>query len=181
MNHKTFKNSGFTLVEVMISVTLFTIIITIGAGSVLNTNAIYRKTANVRAAMDNLSFIMEDMARNLRLGSNYNCDGNLNCSNGLIVAFTPVGGGNDIVYAIEDADQDSDGDYEITKNGLPITSPEIKIDETKSGFIVDGVGANGLQPMVTIKLSGKIIYKVGEEAEFSLQTTVSQRLLENPQ
>lgn len=174
---KILKNKGFTLIEIMVAVTLFTIIMTLGSTAVLNTNAIYKRNANIRAAIDNLNFVMEDMARNLRLGSNYNCDGATNCPTGGFVLNFDAVGGNPMVYAVADSDQD--GDYEITKNDSPVTLPEIQINEIESAFIVDGVGPDGLQPMVTIKISGNISYKEGA-SEFDLQTTVSQRLLENP-
>src|SRR3972149_1703934 len=64
---------GFTLIEIMIAITLFTAIMIIGTGAVLQTNSVYKKTQTMRSVMDNLNFIMEDMVRNLRLGSSYHC------------------------------------------------------------------------------------------------------------
>ncbi|OGI70024.1 hypothetical protein A2824_03620 [Candidatus Nomurabacteria bacterium RIFCSPHIGHO2_01_FULL_42_16] len=155
---------GFTLVETMIAVTLFTILMTIGSGAVLNTSSIYRKTANLRAAVDNLSFVMEDMARNLRLGSEYT-------GSDYIIDFKAVDG-TPTSYIF-----DSNDNYKIKKQKgsgqfETLTLPEIEIDSS-SGFELDNTG----QPMVTIRISGKVIYK-DLESEINLQTTVSQRLLE---
>ena len=174
---------GFTLVETMIAVTLFTILMTIGSGAVLNTSSIYRKTANLRTAIDNLSFVMEDMARNLRLGSDLNCRTDLdpNCQDDISVSFTPVAGGTWVYGINPNPDQNEFYFLEKSKDGGTsferLTSPEINIDFIKSGFEVSGVDPASGQPMVTIRISGKVIYK-DLESEINLQTTVSQRLLE---
>lgn len=64
---------GFTLVEVMISIGLFTVIMVVGIGAVLGVNTTSRKTQSMRAIIDNMSFIMEDMARSMRLGNYFVC------------------------------------------------------------------------------------------------------------
>lgn len=66
-------NQGFTLVEVMISIGLFTIIMVIGIGAILGVNITNRKTQSMRAIIDNMSFVMEDMARSMRLGDYFVC------------------------------------------------------------------------------------------------------------
>ena len=64
---------GFTLIEIMISIAIFTIVMTVGVSAVLNANAIHKVNQSQRALMDNLNFIVEDMSRNIRLGANYYC------------------------------------------------------------------------------------------------------------
>lgn len=65
---------GFTLVEVMIAIGLFTVIMTIGIGAILGVNSTHRKTQSLRTVIDNLSFVMEDMARSMRLGDYFVCE-----------------------------------------------------------------------------------------------------------
>jgi prepilin-type N-terminal cleavage/methylation domain-containing protein len=65
--------AGFTLIEMMISVAIFTVVMIYGIGSLLSSNQSYRQTQNLRKAIDNLSFTIEDMARSLRVGTNYQC------------------------------------------------------------------------------------------------------------
>jgi hypothetical protein len=57
----------------MIAVGLFVIIMVSGIGAVLAANTAHKKNQAQGAIIDNLGFIMEDMARNIRLGSNYVC------------------------------------------------------------------------------------------------------------
>ena len=71
MQNKNNKQTGYTIIETMISVSLFLIIITIGMGALLNANLLHQKSRDMRSIMDNLSFIMEDMSRNLRTGYDY--------------------------------------------------------------------------------------------------------------
>ncbi len=182
---------GFTLIEVMIAVALFIIIMTIGTGAVLNSNNTHKKTQAVRAVMDNLSFVMEDMARNLRLGSNYHCGDISNietpqdCQSSLMIAFEGQTGvsnnpSDQIVYGITT-------DNKITKStdggatSKTLTPPEVSIDPAKSGFTVVGsapfLTPDKNQPRVIIRLSGTVTYK-DFKSVFNLETTVSGRLID---
>lgn len=193
---------GFTLIEVMVAVSIFTIAVTIGTAAVLNTNAIYRKASATRALLDNLGFVMEDMSRNLRLGNTYNCgfigDDKLvsspkDCvdkvSGDWAIAFEGVNGvsedpNDQIIYVIGDPLGELGGKnsiYKTTYGDLKnqkyqrIVSPEIDIDKNKSSFVVTGAEGVG-QPMVKIRLSGKVLIKK-QETTFNLETVVSQRML----
>ncbi len=70
---KNKKNNGFTIIETMISVSLFVIITTLGMGTLLNAHAVYKKSQDMRSIIDSLNFVMEDMSRNIRTGYNYRC------------------------------------------------------------------------------------------------------------
>ena len=182
---------GFTLIETMVAISIFTIIITMGTAAVLNTNAVYRKATATRALIDNLSFVMEDMTRNLRLGSDYTCpssnppspvQGGSCTGDNISISFSDVEGkpsGYLIGPDINDSTTNIISKYDpAISDFAPISSPEFKIDISKSGFTVSGVGVgDNAQPMVTIRLSGHIEIK-GETTEFNLQTSVSQRELE---
>ncbi|MBP6912147.1 MAG: prepilin-type N-terminal cleavage/methylation domain-containing protein [Candidatus Pacebacteria bacterium] len=77
IQHATRKefSRGFTLIEMMISVALFTIVMIFGVGSLLTSNNSYHQTENLRKVIDNLSFSVEDIARTMRVGTNYVCGG----------------------------------------------------------------------------------------------------------
>jgi type II secretory pathway pseudopilin PulG len=64
---------GYTIIETMIAISLFLIIIMAGMGALLNANLLHQKSQSTRSIMDNLSFIMEDMSRNLRTGYDFRC------------------------------------------------------------------------------------------------------------
>ena len=75
-------SGGFTLIEVMVSLAIFATIVTMGMQAVLSAMQQHRSIQSVRTVMDNLNFVMEDMARNIRLATNIRCvlisDGMLN-------------------------------------------------------------------------------------------------------
>lgn len=64
---------GFTLIEAMVSIAIFTIVMVIGISALLNVNSTNKKSQNLRSIIDNLNFTMEDMSRNFKLGSEYHC------------------------------------------------------------------------------------------------------------
>jgi prepilin-type N-terminal cleavage/methylation domain-containing protein len=65
--------SGFTLIEAMVAIAIFTIVMVIGISALLNVNNTNKKSQNLRAIIDNLNYVMEDMSRNFKLGSYYHC------------------------------------------------------------------------------------------------------------
>jgi len=67
------SRGGFTIIETMITISIFFIVVVIGMGAVLNANLLHNKSQNMRSIMDNLNFIMEDMSKNIRTGYNYRC------------------------------------------------------------------------------------------------------------
>lgn len=200
-------NKGFTLVEIMIATGLFVVVVTIGITAVLNINRGHKKTQAFRTAFDNLSFIMEDMSRNVRLGSNIHCTdfasaydtwfyvpGSASCVNGnTAIVFTPPkkdpGIPTDLsIYAIgidpNSVDQKVrlyhavDGGAIWPTSFTPVTPGDITIDPLKSGFIVIGADPNEPgQTRVTIRLAGIVTYR-DITTPFDLQTTVSARLLD---
>lgn len=200
--------TGFTLIETMIATALFTVIMIIGTGAVLNANGVHKKTQSTRAVIDTMHFIMEDMARNIRLGSYYRCPAGTSnmlpggftngeprdCSVKALsktLAFDPVDRDplrsvitDQHIYTIL-PDQSEGGIVRIFKstNGgnsyIPLTPLDVEINDKLSGFVVTGLD-DAVQPQVVIRLNGTVTTK-DSSTEFSLQTTVSQRLLDVPQ
>ena len=206
------NQKGFTLVEVMIAVGLFVVVMVFGIGSVLSTNSAHKKSQSQRAINDNLSFVIEDMSRNIRLGSNYRCPIGLGSINpvddysfevstidaqgqdcvegneGLSLSFDPMNANfddpsdttdqmgyvifNDAIYKTSASTYDGS-----VHTFIRVTPPEVVIDEFKSGFTVIGTESPGTQPRVIVRLSGTVTYK-NITTPFDIQTTLSQRLLE---
>ncbi|MDP3996836.1 MAG: type II secretion system protein [bacterium] len=168
---------GFTLVELIVSVAIFSIVMVVSVGAILYIISANRQAQAMKAVMNNLNFTLESMARNLRMGSNYHCglSGNLslpaNCetqSQPAVVFRSSSGGivsyelsGTEIVRG------DSNG-------RLSLTSEDITV-ETLS-FFVEGAASDDNNPArILVTVGGKA--KVGPRAEtrFNLQTYVVQR------
>jgi prepilin-type N-terminal cleavage/methylation domain-containing protein len=58
--------AGFTLMEVMVAVSIFAIVMTVGIGALLTINNSYRKAQTSRQAIDSLTYVLESMSRSLR-------------------------------------------------------------------------------------------------------------------
>ena len=194
------SRGGFTIIETMISVSIFLIVVMIGIDSLLNASLIYQKSRDQRSVMDNLTFIIEDISKNIRTGSNFRCISEVfnisqvnntlqSCNNGGgAIVFENASGNPDIitdqwVYKIEAT---NGVDFNVWKsvNGaqsfIKLNPDEINFTSS-SGFYVSGaessLSGNKQQPLIIIRLVGKIITK-GKETPFALQTTVSQRVLD---
>lgn len=72
-NFKYIFFGGYTIIEMMIAISIFLIVVTIGMNGLLQSNLVLNKSRDMRNIMDNLSFIMEDMSRSIRTGYNYRC------------------------------------------------------------------------------------------------------------
>ncbi|MFZ3015834.1 MAG: prepilin-type N-terminal cleavage/methylation domain-containing protein [Minisyncoccia bacterium] len=188
MKNKFLKTKkGFTIIETMIAISLFLVIVMVGMGALLNANLIHRKSQDMRSIMDNLSFIMEDISRNLRTGYNYHC-----IDNGVVTSVnlhSCILNGKGISFKSSSGDQ---WVYAIFQNGntssikksvdggvtfVTLTSSEVDIDTNSSFYVTGAELSDGKQPFVLLRLIGKITYK-GVETPFSLQTSVSQRLID---
>lgn len=192
------KNRGYTIIETMISVAIFLLVVEFGLGSILGANSLHKKSQDMRSLLDSLSFIMDDLSRNLRTGSSYQCfrkvtdptlspatlGGPRSCSDGWAIAFESDSGStgtltDQIVYYIGSGKiyKSTDG----AQNFLALTSDEIVIDSI-SGFSVLGAESpsstsNRQQPFVMVRFAGTITYK-NIITPFSLQTSASQRLVD---
>ena len=194
------QNKGYTIIETMIAVSLFVVVILSGMSALLNANLLHNKSSNMRSIMDNLSFILEDMSRNIRTGYNYHCfvSGDTipvttsaivstpkSCASGWAVAFESQNGStsnNDDqwLYYISNGKifKSTIGPY-AAASFVQLTPDEVAINAI-SQFSVLGAeipSANKQQPFVGIKLVGTITFK-NVVTPFSLQTSVSQRLID---
>lgn len=184
------KNTGYTIIETMIAVSLFLVVVMTGMGALLNANLLHQKSNDMRSIMDNLNFIMEDMSKNIRTGYNYYCilaGGTIgsgvpySCANGGVgISFQSAYGGQWIYYVGSTIDGGSGIFKSVDGTITQLTPNEVKINPA-SGFSVFGAESPSLpdyqQPFVTIRLVGTISFK-GVDTPFSLQTSVSQRVID---
>ena len=60
------ENKGFTLIEMIMSVAVFTVVALIAAGALLAIADANRKAQAFKSVVNNLNFALESVARNLR-------------------------------------------------------------------------------------------------------------------
>jgi prepilin-type N-terminal cleavage/methylation domain-containing protein len=193
-------NMGFTLVELLVSLALFSIVMLAAVGTLYTVNSASQRVTAMRAVLDNLDFAMESMSRTIRTGENIVCgdvqtqeSGTNNCPFGTSTAgsealyLTSTIDGSSIEYRWrQDA---TTGNNEIQKctlinnNGslqldptkcVSITDPNINVQ--KFSFYVNGADpSDGMQPSVIIMMQGVAAAGPGDTEPFDIQTYISQR------
>lgn len=189
------KNRGFTLVEMLVAIAVFSIVMVTAMSALLNVIDANNKARSIKTAINNVSFALEGISKDMRMGTEYGC------GNGSEPDGDCLSGGNIIKYRSIRADEETIGPLTqhkyvyykfendqleecLEKDGLacnysgpftPITSSEVKIE--KAVFYVLGTDNTLIpkpQPRMILTVSGKAGDKEKISTEFDLQTSVSQ-------
>lgn len=178
----THRKKGFTLIEIMVSLSVFIIIMTVSLGSILSILNSSEKSQTKKTAMDNLNFALESMSRTIRFGTNFYCGTtasnpppandcaaggtslSVRDSNGALIVYSLSGG--QIVKSVNNAGANAVTSNEVTINRLT--------------FYVFGSSGwpDMIQPRVVMSLSGTVGTKTATQSTFNLETGVSQRKLD---
>ncbi|MCA9363678.1 prepilin-type N-terminal cleavage/methylation domain-containing protein [Candidatus Kaiserbacteria bacterium] len=174
--------SGFTLVELMVSVSIFAVVMLISVGSLIVLVDANAKAQSLHGVMSNLSFAIDNITRDLRVGRDYYC-GTLSstlpssaadCVNGSGIAFTDGRTGERIGYRLSSGALEQkvdDGSW------LPITSTSVVIQTFL--VTVSGTGStDGEQPQASLALRGYVSNGIDTETDFDLQAQVTQRRID---
>lgn len=179
------KVAGFTLVELIVSIGIFAVVMTVALSGLMSVVDSSRQARARSAAVNSLNFVVDDMIRRIRTGYNFGCgsDGQGDCANGddeFSFTSSEVG---------EDADTNPRVTYRVSEGQIRRTigggdgeqmtaDPLHDIDLT---FYVTGTdtGSDGQQSRVLISISGSV-GEGDDEQSFSIQTSVAQRLLYSP-
>ena len=182
------KQKGFSLIEMLVAIAVFMSIMTIAISALVTIISANKKAQAIKSTVDSVTFAMEKISRDMRVGHDYEClkDGNYTniCS---------PEGSNSVQYKTSD---DTSVSYTFSKNA----NGQAIITEKRGGASTDlisgesGVIINNMkfyvfgadtenaasqiektQPRVIITISGAISVKGSEDTAFDLQTTVSQR------
>lgn len=187
MNSKVLKKKGFTLVEIMVSVSIFAIVMLFVGSSIYSVFDSNRKSQSLRTVMDNLNFSLETMTRTIRFGKNYHCNINsgaslatpLNCSNGADSIAVLDSNGSQVVYKLVSGrivrSINGGTDYYVTGSDVTITNLTFRV------YGADAYSTSGdlLQPQVIVVLSGYSGAKATIRSTFNLETTISQRVFDS--
>lgn len=176
-----FPQNGFTLIEMMVSVSIFVIVAFIVVSTLLTLSYSYKKAQKLRILMDNLGFSVQSISINVREGANYSQP---SCGKSCI-QFEPV----DSLWGLTTPRKNVRyflGGESIKKCDVApgstspcpgpisiLTSPEIKI--TKFEFNFDVTPAPLKRKVVKFLISGEAGVVEREKSSFFIQDTVSQR------
>ncbi len=183
------SKKGFTLIEVIVAISIFIVLVTVSLGAIASIFDANRKSQSLKAIMTNLNFAVEVMAREMRFGTNYHCgeSGDLedpqNCSGGENFISFLSSEDEQIIYRLNTETDQLEKSLDGGNDYLGITAPEITIQDLKFfvlGSTVEVSPASPLQPKVIILIRGYAGAKESSRTIFTLETTVSQRVLDTP-
>ena len=170
-------NKGFTLVEILVAIALFSIVMVVALGAMFSMVDANRKAQAVNLSMTNLNFALEAMSRSLRTGTEYSCGRGGDCTAGdTMIRFTNQTN-QSIVYRYNSTDKSIERSLNGGGSYSRLTAPEVLI--TSMTFYVTGSTAGDtVQPRILITLKGTAGTKPETQTSFNIQTTVVQRILD---
>lgn len=191
------KTKGFTLIEIMVAVFVFSVVMVLATGAIFNIIAANKTSQALKSVIDNLSSALDSMSREVRYGSVYNCGfiddsdfatPNSCADNSTVSKFAFVDrNAVHVIYEFQAA-SGGDGSGSIYKcigndntNNIPnpctlLTAPEVHI--TNLHFYVQGAErSEWQQPQLLMTISGYA--QAGpNHSLFNIETMVDQRNLD---
>jgi len=182
---------GFTLLEVMVALTLYTFIAMISITSLISMIHANQKSQALKSVINNLNFALEGMERNIRVGRTYHCGSGpvpgpatlantQDCVDGTFLAIESSKGktaniDDQLVYRFNATDKNIEISKDSGVNWLPLTSAGVVVESLK--FTVEGnVPGDNVQPFVIITLKVSTHASVKMSTTLDIQTSASQRL-----
>ncbi len=191
--NKNKLKKGFTLVEMITSVAIFSMVMVIAMGSLMSVLNANKQNQAIQTAVNNLNLAMEMMSREIRVGSVYHCgsDGAItdpkNCQTGGDYLSFKSFEGYQVTYTLKPdpitgyqrimRKKDDEDSLFLTSNKVVIESLTFYV----AGAQLDGGVSDNIQPRALISVGGHVdLGSVGDRGKsyFNLQTTVSQRLID---
>lgn len=184
---------GFTLLELIVSVGLFSIVVMISSGAYLSLIALDREVRLTNELVTNLSFAVDSMSRGIRTGQYFDCnpsDADGNSTTGQCHEFSYLdSNGCRITYENTNGTltQTTDDVYGVgctEGTDIPLTDARIQLSQDSPEgltFYVRGAGtssASEIQPSVVFVLHGIIEEVEGKETSFTIQGQATQRFID---
>lgn len=180
------KRAGFTLVELLIAISLFVIVASISIGAILSVFSANKKAQSSKTVVDNLNLAIENMARTVRFGGNYYCGVSNDTSEPIETNNCSFGGsaisvtfdGQRIVYRWGGTENDPiEKSEDGGSNYTAITAPETRIQYVKF-YVFGSDSTDNEQPHVIAVIKGHVGNQPTSQTVFSLETLMSQRTLD---
>ncbi len=184
---------GFTLVELLISVSIFATVMVMSLGALLAMSESNRRVESMKSVINTLNFALDSMSRSIRTGYSYECNPSpmpfsgdttpTDCASSPATRFGYMNSDDvSIAYCLGTISPlacSSSGTAILrSEDGgtlAPITSREVVI-QNLSFYVIGAPVGDSTQPKVTILLSGYVDVSATQRSTFNLQTSVTQRI-----
>lgn len=175
-NHKT-HTSAFTLIELMVSIALFAIVVTIALGSIITIADSNKKARSLMSVMNNLNFAVDSMTRSFKSGDIENVSPVItpgsSCFTTEEINYSNASNPFDrrlVQYCVEDGRLTKKID---SARPVPLTSDDVDIKFAEFKLY----GGPDEQPLLSIILEGEVKISEKVSSEFTIHTSVNQRKL----
>lgn len=165
--NKGFTLKGFTLIEMIVSVTVFSVAIIMIMVSYLNLSDIQRKASALRTVNDNVNFAMELMTLEIIRGKNFN-----SCSACGTLSFLDKNS-NTITYSFNGVNKSIERTFNIDPP-VRLTSLDVEINSLVFDVNGEAIG-DSTQPQVQIFINASAGENLKIKTDLNIQTLVSQR------
>jgi type II secretory pathway pseudopilin PulG len=179
---------GFTLVEMLVAIAVFMSVMVVAVGALMTIINVNKKDRAIKSVVDNVSFALDVISRDMRTGNNYQCsnDGNsyniTNCTNAGSPAVSYVAAdGTTTEYWFNPSPNPGDGNIQEKKcpgacptQWVSLTAPTSTVAINNMKFYLFNLNDPTKSPQLLITAQGSVTTQTGSTT-FSLQTTVSQR------
>lgn len=184
INFSKNKKTGFTLIEMMVAVFVFSIVMVLATGAIFSIISANKTSQALKSVMDNLSSALDSMSREIRYGTVYHC-GSVSSGN-YDRKSCPEGTSDDTTFSFLDrnniqviyelSDHESILKCDAYNNCSDLTSSEVHV--TNLHFYVQGAGLDeSYQPQLLITISGYALAGT-TQSPFDIETMVDQRKLD---
>lgn len=162
------NEDGFTLIEMLVSMALFSIVIVVIMGSILTIVDVNRKSRSLTVVMNDLNFVLESITRTVKTGEI------LNETDGVLSEIEVEDQeGRIILYRWEDGaierNVDGRGYISLTSNQIEITDADFILFDDSDNY----------QPRLLISVEGEVVITPKVRSAFKIQTSVAQRNLDD--
>ncbi len=185
---------GFSLVELMVSLTIFSVVMTVSIGTLLVLIDANAKAQALYSSMTNMSYVMDSITRNIRTGYDHYCgiptygmessnlpSGSQDCTSSgrqSSIAFNREADDVRVGYRLNGTSIEQ---KEGIKDWVRVTADDVRVDSFTFTVVGtdDAVNDNDSeQPRISLYIDGKVNNGLETDTDFNLQTTVIGRILD---
>ena len=188
---------GFSLIELMVSLSIFAIVMTTSIGTLLVMIDASAKAQALYSVMTNLSFALDNVTRNIRTGYEHRCQMNLgdtttlspsnnDCSWGDAIIFNRMNDNYRTAYRLNNGALEQKecspppgvsctGWRRLTGTEVMIDNFQVEVSGSDNGA---DAGNDTNQPVITLVVTGHVNNGLETDTDFSLQTRVTKRVLD---
>lgn len=175
---------GFTLIELIVSIAIFSIVMLVATGAYLSLISMDRRARATNDVVTSLSFGLDEMARSIRTGSDYQCGhgAGVDCwpnsgstflftdENRCPVSFALLNG--QLVESI------GVGSGCTTITNAPLTDPRVTVTSLQF-FLRGSAPGDAYEPNVIISIKGTVTPdQATGPIDFTIETSATQRLID---